>query len=78
MESRTASCQVKRGVADVFALNSISFLIDSGAMFGELKQFQVDGRYVVCASCHISFDRPEQKYHGPWQQRNRSIHQPMV
>ncbi|KAF8811230.1 hypothetical protein BYT27DRAFT_7252947 [Phlegmacium glaucopus] len=35
---------------DVFALNRISSLVDSGKTFSELKQFQADGR-------------PEQKYH---------------
>ena len=31
---------------DVFALNRISSLVDSGKMFSQLKEFQADGRYI--------------------------------
>ena len=32
---------------DVFALNRISSLVDSGKTFGELMQFQAEGRYDI-------------------------------
>ena len=41
------TCKLWEVSPDVFALNRISFLIHSGRMFSELKQFQVDGGYVV-------------------------------
>ena len=54
---------------DVFALNRISSLVDSGKTFGELMHFQAEDRYdIYDISCFlhcslIFLPRPEQKYH---------------
>lgn len=51
---------------DVFALNRLSSLVDSGKTFAQLKQFELDGTYVIsaplsCMHSHI-LERLELKY----------------